>query len=307
MTHIPWWNTGSKATRTLIATWIGSKRYACSPGWWTWAPSAARRELGIGQPAATKQVARMGRNSARACCIGPRMACRPPMSASATTKMQAHRAPRRGSPFRGRADAVAGSRNAAHQHLGRLRPPRAGADGAGLHARPCAADGGPELRRPLRQSGRAGRGRGGAHGPAGRFLAGRDLPGQQPLGRGRVGRPWNGAARPPRWPITRRWSTAPRRATPSGISPAANNLSVLLDAARDGFGIAVLPRYVADETCAEGPSCRCWRTGACPARRSTRCIRRRAWCRPRCGTGRVAEGQVQGRVVARGRARRHEP
>ena len=24
-----------------------------------------------------------------------------------------------------------------------------------------------------------------------------------------------------RWPITRRWSTAPRRATPSGISPAA--------------------------------------------------------------------------------------
>lgn len=35
---------------------------------------------------------------------------------------------------------------------------------------------------------------------------------------------WNGAARPSgpkRWPITRRWSTAPRRATPSGISPAA--------------------------------------------------------------------------------------
>ena len=33
-----------------------------------------------------------------------------------------------------------------------------------------------------------------------------------------------GAARPSgpkRWPITRRWSTAPRRATPSGISPAA--------------------------------------------------------------------------------------
>ena len=63
----------------------------------------------------------------------------------------------------------------------------------------------------------------------------------------------------------------------------SNNLSVLLDAARDGFGIAVLPRMWPTKTCAEGPSCRCWRTGACPARRSTRCIRRRAWCRPRCG------------------------
>ena len=30
-----------------------------------------------------------------------------------------------------------------------------------------------------------------------------------------------GAPSGKRWPITRRWSTAPRRATPSGISPAA--------------------------------------------------------------------------------------
>ena len=59
MTHIPWWNTGSKATRTLIATWIGSKRYACSPGGGPGLFSRAALELGIGQPAATKQVARM--------------------------------------------------------------------------------------------------------------------------------------------------------------------------------------------------------------------------------------------------------
>ena len=32
----------------------------------------------------------------------------------------------------------------------------------------------------------------------------------------------------------------------------SNNLSVLLDAARDGFGIAVLPRYVADEDLRRG-------------------------------------------------------
>ena len=185
--------------------------------------SRAALELGIGQPAATSRSLAWSRNSARACCIGPRMACRPPMSASAAT-MQAHRAPRRGSPLRGRADAVAGSRNAAHQHLGRLRPPRAGADGAGLHARPCAADGGPELRRPLRQSGRAGRGRGGAHGPAGRFLAGRDLPGQQPwvvvasaAYLERRGAP----VRPEALADHEALVTAPRRATPSGISPAA--------------------------------------------------------------------------------------
>ena len=53
--------------------------------------------------------------------------------------------------------------------------------------------------------------------------AGRDLPGHNSPGSRRP-LTWNGAARPSgpkRWPITRRWSTAPRRATPSGISPAA--------------------------------------------------------------------------------------
>ena len=88
----------------------------------------------------------------------------------------------------------------------------------------------------------------------------------------------------------------------------SNNLSVLLDAARDGFGIAVLPRYVADEDLRRGailPAA----GGLAPARpgdpRGVSVAAHGAG--QGAGTGRVAEGQVQGRVVARGRARRHEP
>ena len=109
MTHIPWWNTGSKATRTLIATWIGSKRYACSRvvdlGSFSRAARAGHRpargdQAGRSHGAGTRRAPAA---SVHAWRVAHR--CRHPL----LREMQAHRAPRRGSPLRGRADAVAGS------------------------------------------------------------------------------------------------------------------------------------------------------------------------------------------------------
>ena len=74
----------------------------------------------------------------------------------------------------------------------------------------------------------------------------------------------------------------------------SNNLSVLLDAARDGFGIAVLPRYVADEDLRRGailPLLEDWRLPGQEIHAvypSPRMVPGQG-----AGTGRVAEGQVQ--------------
>ena len=101
-------------------------------------------------------------------------------------------------------------------------------------------------------------------------FAGRDLPGQQPLGRGRVGRLPERRGAPVRpealadhealvystaqgdaiWHFA--GGGAQTLAIPVRERLRSNNLSVLLDAARDGFGIAVLPRYVADEDLRRG-------------------------------------------------------
>ncbi len=65
-----------------------------------------------------------------------------------------------------------------------------------MREQPEAADR-PELRRPLRQPGRAGHRPRDPHGPAGRFDAGRALPGHQPVADGgRAATTWRGAATP---------------------------------------------------------------------------------------------------------------
>ena len=135
---------------------------------------------------------------------------------------------------------------------------------------------------------------------------------------------WNGAARRParRWPITRRWSPQHRagrrhlafrrrrRADPGHSGEErlrSNNLSVLLDAARDGFSIAVCHAMWPTNPAPRGHPAAAG--GLAPARpgdpRGVSVAAHGAG--QGAGTGRVAEGQVQGRVVARGRARRHEP
>ena len=99
-------------------------------------------------------------------------------------QVQGHRARAGRSRQPGGADAVARAGHLAHQHLGGLRPPRADAAGAALHAAAPGAAGRPELRRPLRQPGGAGHRPRHPHGPAGRFLTGRALARRQPLGAG---------------------------------------------------------------------------------------------------------------------------
>ena len=63
----------------------------------------------------------------------------------------------------------------------------------------------------------------------------------------------------------------------------SNNLSAVLAAAREGLGIALMPRYVASDSLAAGKVVRgAAPTMRCPSRRSTRSSRRPSWCRARC-------------------------
>jgi DNA-binding transcriptional LysR family regulator len=63
----------------------------------------------------------------------------------------------------------------------------------------------------------------------------------------------------------------------------SNNLSAVLAAARDGLGIALMPRYVASESMASGKVVAVLKaTTRCPSRRSTPSFPRPSWCRARC-------------------------